>query len=61
MFSKEQLMRTNEKIGALPFTDLLKQVVDEEEDETEVVSITQVSNAIKTLLDKTDRSFSTFY
>tara|TARA_R100000149_G_C5880267_1_gene145196 strand:+ start:1806 stop:3620 length:1815 start_codon:yes stop_codon:yes gene_type:complete len=48
----------NEKIGALPFTDLLKQVVDEgREDETEVVSITQVSNAIKTLLDKTDRSF----
>ena len=27
------------------------------EDETEIVSITQVSNAIKTLLDKTDRSF----
>lgn len=48
----------NEKIGALPFTDLLKQVVDEgREDETEVVSITQVSNAIKKQLDKTDRSF----
>ncbi len=48
----------NEKIGALPFTDLLKQVVDEgREGETEIVSITQVSNAIKNLLDKTDRSF----
>jgi len=48
----------NEKIGALPFTDLLRQVVnDGKEDETEIVSITQVSNSIKKLLDKTDRSF----
>ena len=48
----------NEKIGGLPFTDLLRQVVnDGKEDETEIVSITQVSNSIKKLLDKTDRSF----
>mgnify|MGYP003132203213 CR=1 FL=1 len=48
----------NEKIGGLPFTDLLRQVVnDGKEGETEAVSISRVSQAIAPLLDKTDRSF----